>query len=181
MKRRLLTVAAFATGTLLFLLLLPRFEAPQPHGLRVTRGEARELADAAARRLGIAVGDAWTVLSWEPAPILEEQYRHDPELRRRAVEDPAVGPRLAGLRATYYRRNLVFDYLAAGHPAASADSEGTPLIAWCAYHGDLSAIRYLLSHGESLESFGENFGLDGAGWSGIDPHALGRPRVGKAE
>ncbi|HEX7185461.1 MAG TPA: ankyrin repeat domain-containing protein [Thermoanaerobaculia bacterium] len=64
------------------------------------------------------------------------------------------------------RTDLVFDYLAEGHAAASADPQGTPLIVWCAYHGDVSAIRYLLTHGESLESLGENFDLNGAAFHG---------------
>ena len=54
------------------------------------------------------------------------------------------------------RTDLVFDYLAEGHPATSSDRRGTRLISWCAYHGDVSAIRYLLAHGESLSSIGAN-------------------------
>ena len=43
------------------------------------------------------------------------------------------------------RTDLVFDYLAQGHAATSADEHGTRLIEWCAYHGDVSAIRFLLA------------------------------------
>jgi ankyrin repeat protein len=50
------------------------------------------------------------------------------------------------------RTDLVFDYLAAGHPATSADKDGTSLIKWCAYYGDVSAIRFLLANGESIQS-----------------------------
>jgi len=64
------------------------------------------------------------------------------------------------------RTDLVFDYLAEGHPATSSDRRGTPLISWCAYHGDVSAIRYLLAHGESLLSLGANCGLAGAAFHG---------------
>jgi ankyrin repeat protein len=64
------------------------------------------------------------------------------------------------------RTDLVFDYVAQGHAAASRDEHGTPLIAWCAYHGDVSAIRFLLDHGESLESLGANFDLNGAAFHG---------------
>jgi ankyrin repeat protein len=64
------------------------------------------------------------------------------------------------------RTDLVFDYLAAGHPATATDQHGRPLIVWCAYHGDVSAIRFLLAHGESLESLGEDLGLNGAAFHG---------------
>ena len=42
------------------------------------------------------------------------------------------------------RTDLVFDYLAAGHPADSKDAHGVSLIQWCAYYGDVSGIRFLL-------------------------------------
>ena len=64
------------------------------------------------------------------------------------------------------RTDLVFDYLAAGQDARTTDSKGTPLVAWCAYHGDVSAIRHLLAHGASLDSLGENFDLNGAAFHG---------------
>jgi ankyrin repeat protein len=69
-------------------------------------------------------------------------------------------------RITDGRTDLVFDYLAAGHAASSADARGTPLIAWCAYHGDVSAIRHLLAQGETLASLGDNLGLHGAAFHG---------------
>jgi hypothetical protein len=55
------------------------------------------------------------------------------------------------------RTDLAFDYLSEGHPASSTDKNGVSLIKWCAYYGDVSAIRFLLANGESLESLGENF------------------------
>jgi uncharacterized protein len=64
------------------------------------------------------------------------------------------------------RTDLVFDYLATGHAATSTDLHGRPLIIWCAYHGDVSAIRFLLANGESLGSLGENFDLNGAAFHG---------------
>jgi len=64
------------------------------------------------------------------------------------------------------RTDLVFSYLAEGHPAKSTDRNGVSLIQWCAYYGDVSAIRFLLVNGESLDSLGENFGLDGASFHG---------------
>ena len=64
------------------------------------------------------------------------------------------------------RTDLVFDYLAAGHAATSTDADGVPLIRHCAYYGDVSAIRFLLSQGESLASLGGNFDLNGAVFHG---------------
>ncbi len=64
------------------------------------------------------------------------------------------------------RTDLVFDYLAAGHPANSTDENGVALIRWCAYYGDVSAIRFLLANGESLESLGDNLDLNGAAFHG---------------
>jgi uncharacterized protein len=64
------------------------------------------------------------------------------------------------------RTDLVFDVVAAGQPATSRDVDGASLISWCAYHGDVSAIRFLLSHGERLESLGQNLGLGAAAFHG---------------
>jgi hypothetical protein len=47
------------------------------------------------------------------------------------------------------RTDLVFEYLAHGHAADSEDLNGVSLIKWCAYYGDVSAIKYLLAKGES--------------------------------
>jgi uncharacterized protein len=40
------------------------------------------------------------------------------------------------------------------------------LIQTCAYFGNVSAIRFLLANGESLESLGANFDLNGASYHG---------------
>ena len=64
------------------------------------------------------------------------------------------------------RTDLVFDYLAEGHAATSTDQHGRPLAVWCAYYGDVSAIRFLLAKGEVLESLGENLDLNGAAFHG---------------
>lgn len=69
-------------------------------------------------------------------------------------------------RITEGRTDLVFDYLAAGGAATATDVEGTSLIQWCAYYGDVSAIRYLLTEGERIETLGENFDLNGACFHG---------------
>jgi ankyrin repeat protein len=64
------------------------------------------------------------------------------------------------------RTDLVFDYLAQGHAADSVDGGGVSLIQWCAYYGDVSAIRYLVSRGASLDALGENLDLNGAVFHG---------------
>jgi uncharacterized protein len=64
------------------------------------------------------------------------------------------------------RTDLVIDYLSEGNPATSTDKGGTTLIRWCAYYGDVSAIRFLLANGESLGSLGENLDLNGAAFHG---------------
>jgi palmitoyltransferase len=67
------------------------------------------------------------------------------------------------------RTDLVFDWLAAGELANSEGDDGVSLIQWCAYYGDVSAIKYLLIHGESLQSIGDNYDLNGAVFHG-HPH-----------
>src|SRR5436190_781256 len=64
------------------------------------------------------------------------------------------------------RTDLVFDCASAGLSADATDSNGVSLIRWCAYYGDVSAIRFLLANGESLESLGENLDLNGAAFHG---------------
>ena len=64
------------------------------------------------------------------------------------------------------RTGLVFDYVAEGHPATSRTADGTPLIQWCAYYGDVSAIKFLLAKGETLQSLGDNLGLTAAAFHG---------------
>jgi ankyrin repeat protein len=64
------------------------------------------------------------------------------------------------------RTDLVHDYLATGHDARSTDKAGVPLISWCSYYGDVSAIRHLLHNGEELASLGDNFDLNGASFHG---------------
>jgi palmitoyltransferase len=64
------------------------------------------------------------------------------------------------------RTDLVFDYLAAGHAATEMDSSGVSLIQWCAYYGDVSAMKFLLANGASLDSLGDDLGLIGACFHG---------------
>jgi ankyrin repeat protein len=64
------------------------------------------------------------------------------------------------------RTDLVFDYLSQGHAANSVDGRGVSLMQWCAYYGDVSAIRYLVSRGGSLAALGSNLDLNGASFHG---------------
>lgn len=69
-------------------------------------------------------------------------------------------------RISQGRTDLVFDYIDVGQSAKSIDVRGVSLIQWCAYHGDVSAVKFLLRSGESLDSLGENFDLNGAVFHG---------------
>lgn len=64
------------------------------------------------------------------------------------------------------RTDLVFDYVSAGNPATTRDKGGVALIGWCAHHGDVSAVKYLLASGETLKSLGDNLDLNGAVFHG---------------
>ncbi|MBX2992830.1 MAG: ankyrin repeat domain-containing protein [Bacteroidetes bacterium] len=64
------------------------------------------------------------------------------------------------------RTDLVFEFVSAGNPATATDANGVSLIKWCAYYGDVSAVRFLLQKGESLKSLGENLDLNGAAFHG---------------
>ena len=67
------------------------------------------------------------------------------------------------------RTDLVFEHVDDGHAATDADGNGVRLIQWCAYYGDVSAIRFLLAHGETLASLGDNLGLGDAVFHGHWP------------
>jgi len=64
------------------------------------------------------------------------------------------------------RTDLVFDFIASGGAADAKAAGGVSLIQHCAYYGDVSAIHFLLMHGESLNSLGENMGLNSAAFHG---------------
>ncbi len=61
--------------------------------------------------------------------------------------------------------DLVFEWLEDANPV-DATTGGATLIEWCAYYGDVSAIRHLLAHGASLSSLGHNYDLAGAAFHG---------------
>ena len=58
------------------------------------------------------------------------------------------------------RTDIVFEY----EPQSDADMAA--LMETCAYYGDVSAVRYLLSKGASLRSLGKDLGLNGACFHG---------------
>lgn len=64
------------------------------------------------------------------------------------------------------RTDLIIPWIRGGGDATASDGHGTSLIRWCAYYGDVSAVRILLEHGEELASLGENFDLNGAAFHG---------------
>ena len=64
------------------------------------------------------------------------------------------------------RTDLVFEYVAEGHDPRAADADGVSLVQWCAYYGDVSALKFLLANGASLEALGENLDLNGACFHG---------------
>ena len=64
------------------------------------------------------------------------------------------------------RTDLVFEWIADGGAPNATDDGGVSLLAWCAYYGDVSAMRFLLSQGETLETLGPNYDLNGAAFHG---------------
>ncbi|KQW51488.1 MULTISPECIES: ankyrin repeat domain-containing protein [unclassified Roseateles] len=64
------------------------------------------------------------------------------------------------------RTDLVFELMAAGHPASATDRDGVSLITWCAYYGDVSGLRHLLTGGETLTALGDDLGLGVAAFHG---------------
>ena len=64
------------------------------------------------------------------------------------------------------RTDLVYEFVAAGNPATATDQHGVPLLQHCAYYGDVSAMKLLLSKGAALQALGENLGLSAASFHG---------------
>jgi ankyrin repeat protein len=80
------------------------------------------------------------------------------------VEDAAVAEMIASVADG--RTDLVIDLLTLGVAADARDGNGVSLMQWCAYFGDVTAIRYLLAHGATLDLLGENLDLNGAVFHG---------------
>jgi uncharacterized protein len=64
------------------------------------------------------------------------------------------------------RTDLAFALIEAGVAPDWHDQGGVSLLRWCAYYGDVSAIRFLLSRGAALASLGPNLDLNGACFHG---------------
>lgn len=64
------------------------------------------------------------------------------------------------------RTDLVLDFVAAGGSATAVDADGIPIIQWCAYYGDVCAVRLLLLQGENLLRLGSDLGLNAAAFHG---------------
>jgi len=98
---------ACAGGILILVLVIPLFLPAQPApGLRVTRTEAKNIADEAAAQLGVAPHKLWSSTIWRGSPLLEHEWQKVPQKRLAANSDPAVGPRLGSYRVAYYEYNV---------------------------------------------------------------------------
>lgn len=64
------------------------------------------------------------------------------------------------------RTDLVAVYLDEGNPANKSDAQGISIMQWCAYHGDVSAVRLLIEHGASLKLLGSDLGINAAAFHG---------------
>ena len=64
------------------------------------------------------------------------------------------------------RTDLVIDHVHEGGAADATDDAGVPLVRWCTYYGDVSALRFLLDHGARLDALGKNLDLNGAAFHG---------------
>jgi serine phosphatase RsbU (regulator of sigma subunit) len=124
--KRFAPYLACALAIAALIVVLPRYNAVQPR-VEITRGEAERIADGEARKLGIRVDQAWTNITWVGSPHLDRELENDAARYRRAIDDPAVGPRIGGYRVTYYRRGL---------------EKGTPYgYVYVSGHGEILAAR----------------------------------------
>ncbi|MBL8512836.1 MAG: ankyrin repeat domain-containing protein, partial [Betaproteobacteria bacterium] len=63
------------------------------------------------------------------------------------------------------RTDLVMEWIDS-HGVVGAKIGGASLLQWCAYYGDVAALKTLLANGASLKSLGRNFDLNGAAFHG---------------
>src|SRR4051812_49270255 len=104
--KRYAPYALFAAGLIALYALVPRFNDAQPRGTRLTRGEAKVIADRAATALGTPVSGAGANIPGARSGPLDQELEKDPPRRRRAEDDPVIGPRWGGYRVTYSRPGL---------------------------------------------------------------------------
>jgi ankyrin repeat protein len=74
--------------------------------------------------------------------------------------DPVLARIAAG------RTDLVFDYVGMGNAATARADDGLPLLYWCARYGDVSAMRFLLSRGETIDAIASTIDLECAAFFG---------------
>jgi uncharacterized protein len=64
------------------------------------------------------------------------------------------------------RTDLVFDLLTTDPESNNTVVDGATPLQWCAYYGDVSALRRLLDHGVPLNALGTDLGLNAASFHG---------------
>src|SRR3954453_45858 len=101
--KRYAPYAVCIAGIVAIVLLLPRFNTAQPRGIRLTRGDARAIANRAARDVGIPVDKAWETVTWRTASLLAKELRTQPQRRAAAYADPVISPRLDSYFIHFYR------------------------------------------------------------------------------
>ena len=102
--KRYAPYALFVAGLLAICLLMPWFNTAQPRGARLTRSQAMAIADAAARQVGVPVDRAWSNIVWDGSDLLNKELQSDRARRRRAEDDPTIGPRLGFYDIAHFRR-----------------------------------------------------------------------------
>ena len=100
--KRYAPILACIAGLAALFALLPLFDPPQPRDAKISRAQAVEIANAQARKLGVKVEDTWSVVTWENHILLEEEFKGNPDLRRRVGDDPIVGPRMVAYQIVYF-------------------------------------------------------------------------------
>ena len=64
------------------------------------------------------------------------------------------------------RTDLIIDFVKSGGTIDQKNDSGASLIQIAAYYGDVSAIKFLIEHGEELSNLGVNSDLNGAAFHG---------------
>jgi ankyrin repeat protein len=64
------------------------------------------------------------------------------------------------------RTDRVFELLQHKCSSDMKDQNGVSLMQWCAYYGDVSAMKYLIANGAALDSLGQDLGLNAASFHG---------------
>lgn len=63
------------------------------------------------------------------------------------------------------RTDLVFEIMESGIPHDTTEN-GASLLQWCAYYGDVSAMKFLISRGARMDALGQDYGLNAATFHG---------------